>query len=226
MAKERVLTLLFRLLVMPVTAISEFSYFTNIRGFRRDVHTIVAAVDASASFIPIKFAAVLFVAEDHRSQLHPGVDPIALGRAVWVWLRWRRRQGASTVEQQFVRTILRMYAPTFLRKFREQLLAVAVSRRRSKTDIARAYLAVAYYGTKYRGTAGLKALCGSNLESARPEQIRGAVARLKYPEPRNPTVSWAAKHHRRIEYLVLRQTRFANHCSGPLPTTRARLPGF
>ena len=124
MAKERILTLLFRLLVMPVIAISEFSYFANMRGFRRDVYTIVAAVDALAPFIPIKFATVLFVAEDHRSQLHSGVDPIAIGRAFWVWLRWHRRQGASTVEQQLVRTILRMYAPTFLRKIREQLLAL------------------------------------------------------------------------------------------------------
>jgi penicillin-binding protein 1A len=214
MAKASILKLLFRLCILPLVVLSKLAYLVNWRGFRRDVRSVVSVVDETAAQVPEKFAALLFIAEDHRAELHAGVDPIALMRAAWVWLRWRRREGGSTVEQQLVRTVLCMYEHRLSRKLREQLLAVAVSRRRTKRSIATAYLAVAYYGTRCTGVSGLKKLCGNNLGKANSKAICGAVARLKYPEPRQPSARWSAKYHHRVEYIVQRQVRLTNHSSG------------
>lgn len=213
MAKTRILKILFRLTVLPLIILSKLVYLVNWPGFRRDVRTVASVVDAMAAQVPEKFATLLFLAEDHRNELHAGVDPVALWRAVWVRLRWRRREGGSTVEQQLVRTVLCMYERKLSRKLREQLLAVAVSRRCPKRRIATAYLAVAYYGTRCTGVGGLKKLCGSNLNNASSLAIYGAIARLKYPEPAQPSASWSAKYLRRVEYIAQRQVRLTGHSS-------------
>lgn len=214
MAKARILKLLFWLLTFPLVAFSELAYLINWHCFRRDVCTVVSVVDEMTARVPRKFATLLFVAEDHRSKLHAGVDPVAVFRAAWVWLRWRRREGGSTVEQQLVRTVLCRYERLLSRKLREQLLAVAVSRRRTKSSIAAAYLAVAYYGTRCIGVGGLKKLCGNNLKEASPKAICGAIARLKYPQPARPSARWSAKFERRVEYIAQRQVRLTKHSSG------------
>lgn len=220
MAKARILKILFQLSILPLVVLSKLVYLVNWHGFRRDVRTIVSVVDKMATRVPEKFAVLLFLAEDHRSELHAGVDPVAILRAVWVRLRWRRREGGSSVEQQLVRTVLCMYERKLSRKLREQLLAIAVSRRRTKRSIATAYLAIAYYGTRYSGVGGLKKLCGSNLDMAAFQAMCGAIARLKYPEPAQPSVSWSAKCQRRVEYIAQRKVRLTSRSSGRQPATR------
>lgn len=214
MAKARILKIFFQLFILPLIVLSKLVYLVNWRSFRRDVRTVVSVVDNMETRVPETFVAFLFLAEDHRSELHAGVDPVALLRAVWVRLRWRRREGGSTVEQQLVRTVLCMYERKFSRKLREQLLAVAVSRRCTKRSIATAYLAIAYYGTRCSGVGGLKELCGSNLDKADFQAICGAIARLKYPEPAQPSASWLAKHQRRVEYIAQRKVRLTSHSGG------------
>lgn len=214
MAKVRILKALFRLLTLPLAAFSKLAYLINWRDFRRDVRTVVSVVDKMSVQVPRKFATLLFLAEDHRTKFHAGVDPVALLRAVWVWLRWRRREGGSTVEQQLVRTVLCMYEHRLSRKLREQLLAIAVSRMRTKSSIATAYLAVAYYGTRCTGVVGLKKLCGNNLSQANPKAICGAIARLKYPQPAQPSASWSAKYQRRVAYIAQRQVQLTRHSGG------------
>lgn len=213
MAKEKLLTILCWLSISPLIFFSELSYIFNWRGLKRDVHIVVSMVDKMSSQVPEEFSSILFLAEDHRSRFHPGVDSIALMRAVWVRLRWWRREGGSTVEQQLVRTVLCRYERNFSRKLQEQLLALAVARRRAKQCIATAYLAVAYYGTRYVGVDGLKKLCGNNLDAASSYTIYGAIARLKYPEPAQLSANWSTKLRRRVEYIAQRQARLA-HSSG------------
>ena len=44
--------------------------------------------------------------EDRRFYLHPGVDPVGLGRALWVDIRQgEAAQGGSTLTQQLARTL-------------------------------------------------------------------------------------------------------------------------
>ena len=93
-------------------------------------------------------------AEDQRFRLHPGVDPIAIARAVSQLPD--RRSGASTITQQLAR---RLYlsdqqAPLLLRKAREALIALQLETRYSKDELLEAYLNEVYYG---RGAYGIEA---------------------------------------------------------------------
>ncbi|MCB9484115.1 MAG: transglycosylase domain-containing protein [Dehalococcoidia bacterium] len=93
-------------------------------------------------------------AEDQRFWRHPGVDPLAIGRAA---LHVRSDpSGASTLTQQLAR---RAYLadddlPLLVRKAREAVIAVALEARTSKEEVLEAYLNDVYYG---RGAYGIEA---------------------------------------------------------------------
>src|SRR3569833_944711 len=78
--------------------------------------------------------------EDKRFRHHIGVDPIGIARAVKVRLATGHfREGASTITQQLARNIFLSNDRTFGRKFKEQILAMALERRFSKDQILELY---------------------------------------------------------------------------------------
>lgn len=175
----------------------------GICNLREDVEICLGAIDGKA-MLPEPFIRTLIVAEDHRSSIHPGVDPIAVIRVVVLWMRTGRQQGASTIEQQLVRVVLDRYEKTCKRKLLEQLTAIAISRRRSKARIASAYLSSAFYGSAQYGIAALKRRCGDDLRFAPQSRIVEMVAKLKYPEPLVPSANWVRVHRRRVQYIERR----------------------
>lgn len=189
----------------PFIFLSRIAEIANAWKIRDDIERCLEAVDAYGEQVPSAFIAMLIAAEDHRSCYHLGVDPIGILRALYVYGRRRTLQGASTIEQQFVRIITNRYKRTIIRKLREQALAVAVSRRRSKRKIASAYLALAFYGTGCVGLSGLKSLCGHELDRASKLSALSMIARLKYPKPSSRSAAWQRIHRARIEYITHRQ---------------------
>lgn len=165
MAARSILSFFIKFLAAPFVVISRLAEFFNAWEIRHDIQKCVEAVDSTPSVIPHSFITAIIVAEDHRSQIHPSVDPIAILRATFVRIRYGQRQGASTVEQQFVRVITGRYQKSLSRKVKEQAIAIAVSRRRPKERIAAAYLARAFYGSGCIGISGLNSRCGPNLDS-------------------------------------------------------------
>lgn len=106
---------------------------------------------------PIVVAATL-AAEDHRFRSHVGVDPVAIGRAMWRNLReWRVAEGGSTITQQVVALAEarggRAPSRSWLGKLREATLALRLEHRLSKDDILARYLAFAPYGNQVEGIA-------------------------------------------------------------------------
>jgi penicillin-binding protein 1C len=102
---------------------------------------------------PILLQATI-AAEDRRFQQHPGVDPVAIARALLQ--SGSRPSGASTITQQLAR---RLYlgdatGPVLVRKAREALLALQLEARSSKREILERYLNEVYYG---RGAYGAEA---------------------------------------------------------------------
>jgi monofunctional glycosyltransferase len=186
--------------------IIELLDFWNLKG---DLAQCLQVVD-STEMMPESFVLTLIAAEDHRSALHPGIDPIAIVRALVVKLTTGHRQGASTIEQQFVRVATGHYKKTIRRKLREQMIAIALSTRRSKSRIAAAYLSIAFYGSHKYGTAALKDACDGNLENASQKTISSMISRLKYPEPLCPSSDWHFKIARRVDYIFERLGQSAN----------------
>lgn len=155
--------------------------------------------------IPTFFIPYLIAAEDHRFFQHYGIDPFSILRAVKVYVLKRKVQGASTIEQQFVRVVTKRYERTLYRKIREQILAMALTRATNKISIARGYLAIAYYGSLYQGEEGIEKLMSKELSLMTSTNILGAVARLKYPEPLAYTEEWNSKLTDRINYIQSRR---------------------
>ena len=98
------------------------------------------------------FKDAVIAVEDHRYYLHPGVDPIALGRAVLYNLRSQTgTQGGSTITQQLARTLFLSNTRTYGRKLKEATLAVMLEIFLSKREILqlyfnRVYLSGGIYG--------------------------------------------------------------------------------
>jgi penicillin-binding protein 1A len=179
-----------------------FEYF-KIDNIDKDLEKSLEIIDKYSSVkIDKKFIDILILAEDRRNILHCGVDTIAIFRAIKVRVFKKVYQGASTIEQQFVRVVSNRYEKSFYRKFREQLLAIAVCKKRDKEEIAKAYLMIAYYGYNLEGLFALKKVCNENIEVVSFENAVELVSRLKYPQPKNINDIWLMKHANRNNYIL------------------------
>ena len=201
---ERSLAAFLTFLSAPIIWLAKSAEAWNACGICADIEKCLDVIDSQDVLLPSPFIASLIAAEDHRNAIHPGVDPISILRAIYVRWRFGAVQGASTVEQQFVRVVSGRYERTLARKVYEQALAICVSRRRTKVQIANAYLMVAYYGSGIVGIDGLRSRLGDDLWSSDTGRIRAMIARLKYPEPSRPTETWRTKVGARVAYIERR----------------------
>jgi 1A family penicillin-binding protein len=94
--------------------------------------------------------------EDHRFYRHPGIDPLALGRAVARNVRDAGvREGGSTLTQQLARTLFLTNQRTWGRKAREAGIALLLERQLSKDQILELYLNRIYISS---GRYGVEAM--------------------------------------------------------------------
>ena len=111
--------------------------------FRLDEQRLDVPLDQISTY----FKDAVIAVEDHRFYLHPGVDPIALGRAAVFTLRGGSgTQGGSTITQQLARTLFLSNTRTYGRKIKEASLAVMLEVFLSKREILELYLNRVYLG--------------------------------------------------------------------------------
>lgn len=201
MATQQILKILLWALPVPQIVVSLLLEVIAPREFLKDLERCVFLTKQYGKSIPQPFVDALILAEDHRNELHPGVDMLAMIRVLLVRVRSGRIQGASTIEQQYVRVVSNRYERTISRKAREQLLALMLLRRAHKQAIASAYLAIAFYGANSVGIAGLKAKFGEDLTAVPFSQALQMVAQLKYPRPIKPNEVWKSKMAARVNSL-------------------------
>ncbi len=122
------------------------------RWFRLDEQRHDVSIAAISPHLRNAFVAV----EDHRFFTHPGVDPIALGRAVWRNVRAPGTvQGGSTITQQLARTLFLSNRKSYGRKAREAVLAVLIEAQLTKQQILELYLNRIFLGA---GIYGVEAM--------------------------------------------------------------------
>jgi 1A family penicillin-binding protein len=118
--------------------------------FRMDEHHR----DVPLADIPVHLQNAFIAIEDHRFYRHPGVDPIALGRAIVRNVRASGAvEGGSTLTQQLARTLFLSNQRSYGRKAREAVLAVMIDAHLSKTQVLelylnRIYLSAGVYGVE------------------------------------------------------------------------------
>jgi penicillin-binding protein 1A len=140
------------------------------RWFRMDEHRQDVAIADISPHLQHAFIAI----EDHRFYRHPGVDPIAIARAVVRNVRSPGTvEGGSTLTQQLARTLFLSNRQSYGRKAREAVLAVMIEAGLTKEQVLelylnRIYLSAGIYGveTMSRGLFGKPAKQLTLAESA------------------------------------------------------------
>jgi len=108
----------------------------------------------TAAKLPPHIVAATLAAEDRRFTLHPGVDPIAITRAMVHNVKAMRVvEGGSTITQQVAKLLLQSKSRSMKEKAREALLAARLEQRYTKNEILALYLNLAPYGNRIHGVA-------------------------------------------------------------------------
>jgi penicillin-binding protein 1C len=145
----------------------------------------------SLAEIPPELRAVFVYAEDRRFYRHPGIDPLAAGRALIQNILGRRRvSGASTITMQLARLIGRENgspAAPLLRKAGEALNALRLETRLSKDGILELYLNSLPFGFQCEGLgSAARTFFSAEISMLSPAQIFCLAVIPRRPGSYNP----------------------------------------
>jgi penicillin-binding protein 1A len=155
---------------------------------------------------PKRLQDAVLAVEDARFREHNGIDPKGMARAALAMLTGGRTQGASTITQQLVRTMLLTRERTVERKTKEILLAFKVEEALSKDRILEIYLNEIFLGQRAYGFAS-----ASKTYFGKPmEQLSIAEAAMLAGLPQNPSYANPVTNFERAtarQRLVLERMR-------------------
>lgn len=141
--------------------------------------------DVSLEKIPLLLQESVIVTEDESFYRNPGVDLVAMGRALLQDFQHRQIvSGASTITQQLVRfTVISPYTPapqSILRKIREVLMAARLTLAAPKSQILNQYLNAMHFGYGVYGVQAASRLYFdkdvSQLSAAQSALLAGLIA--------------------------------------------------
>jgi len=153
--------------------------------------------------IPKRVINAFLAAEDKNFYSHPGVDAVAVLRAVVTnvtnLLQGRRPVGASTITQQVAKNFLLSNELSYERKIKEAILALRMERTFSKDRILELYLNEIFLG--YRGSYGVAAAALNYFNKSLDELTIAEAAYLaalpKAPNNYHPVRNYAEAVARR-----------------------------
>lgn len=128
---------------------------------------------------------MLLAYEDKNFDRHAGIDPLALSRASWQWVRHGRPiSGASTISMQTVR-LLQPGDHGLLYKLRQIAKALALERSYTKQQILDLYLTLAPFGGNLEGVRA----AAWTYFGKEPLHLTAAEAALLVALPQAPAVA-------------------------------------
>jgi penicillin-binding protein 1C len=141
-----------------------------------------------AGHLPDALVRATLAAEDARFFRHPGIDPLAVARALWHDLLARRMvEGGSTLTQQTVKILIDRDRSA-AGKLREAVLALRLEHRLGKREILALYLSIVPYGRQIQGAeAASRAYfdtSAANLTAAQAALLAGLPQRPSALDPR------------------------------------------
>ena len=162
---------------------------------------IVIGLDKMPPLLPKAFVA----AEDGRFYEHPGLDYFSVLRAFINNIRQGgKSQGGSTITQQVAKGLLLSPEKTYLRKFKEAILAYRIDKMLTKDEILYIYLNHIYLG---EGAYGVEAAAQIYFNKHAAELNVGEIALLaglpQAPSRYSPIDNWE-KAHNRQRYVLNR----------------------
>ena len=161
--------------------------------------------------LPQPLIQAFLAAEDDRFFEHPGFDWQGLARAGWILLTTgEKRQGGSTITMQLARNVFLTPERSFIRKFKEILLALKIERELSKQEILELYLNRIFLGNRAYGVgAAAEVYFGKKVPALTLSEMATIAALPKAPSRDNPLANPERSRERR-DY-VLRRMRDLNY---------------
>jgi penicillin-binding protein 1A len=130
------------------------------------------------------FIEAVIATEDHRFWEHHGLDKLRTLKALWITLfEPGKIQGASTITQQLAKNLFFSYRRTYMRKFRELMVALQIETQYRKREILEAYLNQIPFGV---GAYGIEQAAQSFFGKPALE-LNLAEAALLAGLPKSPT---------------------------------------
>ncbi|MDF3625875.1 penicillin-binding protein 1C [Brytella acorum] len=136
------------------------------------------------------YLALLMKTEDHRFEHHPGVDPQALGRALWqIARRGHVVSGGSTLAMQVAR-LLTPHPHTWTGKIRDIFRALQLEWRYGRSGVLDLYLTLAPEGRNIEGIRAASLLYFGH----EPDHLSTAEAAILVTLPRRPSAFRPDRH--------------------------------
>jgi penicillin-binding protein 1B len=177
---------------------------SGLRGASRQVREWVSYDD-----MPARFIDVLLAIEDRRFFSHPGIDPVAVARAVWTNVaRGTVIQGGSTITQQLAKNLFYSPQRTLGRKLKESVAALVLEAKYRKKAILESYLNEIYLGqvgsvSIYGVGEAAHRYFGKSVAALSLEETALLVGMIKGPNTYSPLRNPASAKQRRD--VVLRR---------------------
>lgn len=180
-----------------------------------------------------RYLARLQAIEDRRFRNHAGVDPLALARAAWQWLRQGRIvSGGSTITMQLARLLDGRSTRDLAGKLHQMRLALALERRLDKDAILTAYLNLTPQGGNLEGVrAGALAWFGHEPHRLTAAESALLIALPQAPESRRPDRDPETLHRAREAILqrlhaagLIDAIELAGARREPIPSARRPFP--
>jgi membrane peptidoglycan carboxypeptidase len=148
-------------------------------------------------------AKAVLAAEDRNFYRHGAVDPLAMGRALWVDITHRGlKEGGSTITQQLVKIQLLTPQKSVARKLQEVVLAVTLEERYSKDQILAMYMNRVYFGHGAYGIqAASKTYFNKDAKDLTPAQAAFLAGIIQAPTSYDPAKHYDLAHQREVYVL-------------------------
>jgi penicillin-binding protein 1B len=185
---------------------------SGVRGESRQVREWVPLTQ-----IPPQIIETVLTIEDRRFYTHFGIDPVAVGRALWTNLtKGGVVQGGSTITQQLAKNLFYSPQRTMGRKFKEALAALVLEVKYTKQNILESYLNEIYLGQAgfvsiYGVSEAAHRYFGKALQELTVEEAAMIAGLIKGPNSYAPTKHpELAKQRRDVVLRRLRETGLLN----------------
>ncbi|MGZ5917694.1 MAG: transglycosylase domain-containing protein, partial [Methyloceanibacter sp.] len=150
-----------------------------------------ASVPVTPEDVDPRYLAMLLAFEDRRFYSHFGVDPYALTRAGFEFVRYGRIiSGGSTLTMQVARILDNKYKRSTSVKVRQIIHAIALESRFTKREILTLYLNLAPFGGKIKGVRA----AALTYFGKTPEQLSVGEAALLVALPQAPEARRLDRH--------------------------------
>jgi penicillin-binding protein 2A len=143
--------------------------------------------------------------EDERFYSHPGIDVIAIGRAIYKdILAGSAVEGASTITQQLAKNVYLTNQKTLWRKTQEALIALNLEQNYSKEQILEFYLNEIYFGDAVYGIqAASEYYFGKDVQDLNLSETATLAGLPKAPNNYSPFKNYEKAIERRNTVLYL-----------------------